>query len=345
MRSRQLLPLASAISAVMLLVAMASFAAAEREHGARPPDSSISFAGGTITVEFDDDAFAASRADVMTWVRTSARAATAYFGRFPVAQASIRFRPIAGDRVTMGAAGGRPNPHIIVTMGRDTPARRLKRETLLVHEMVHLGVPDHDLRHLWLHEGIATYVEYVASAQAGVLPGSVVWAEFAREMPVGLPGTRDRGGLDGSRSEGRQYWGGALFCLIADIEIRKATGNRLGFQDTLRALQRQGGNLSRMWSLDRTFQIADAATGTTVLSDLYRTMGQRPYRPDLEALWRHLGIVGDGPTIGFDEAAPLAAIRRAITDKPSEPLLIAAPRLIHSAANGDSHYFRRDRGR
>jgi hypothetical protein len=321
------------IATALWLAATVLPAMAERRASTPAPGDTVSFAGGTISVDFDDRAFAVSRSDIMNWVRTSARAATAYFGRFPVPQARIRFRPVRGDQVTMGAAGGRPSPHIVVSMGRATTARSLRRETLLVHEMIHLGVPDHDIRHLWLHEGIATYVEYVASAQAGLLPSDRVWAEFMREMPVGLPGARDSGGLDGTSSETRRYWGGAMFCLIADIEIRKATGNRLGFQDTLRAMQRQGGNLSRMWSLERTFAVADAATGTTVLSDLYRSMGPRPYAPDLARLWRNLGVAGDGFRVSLDDDAPFAAIRRAITNRPSEPLLVAQPRLVNSAAS------------
>jgi len=33
---------------------------------------------------------------------------------------------------------------------------------------------------------------------------------------------------------GPHYWGGALFCLQADLEVRKRTGNAKGLQDALR---------------------------------------------------------------------------------------------------------------
>lgn len=304
--------------------------------GAPPaPDqpSIIHFAGGALRVDFNTADFSINRADLETWVRQSAQATAAYFGRFPVAYARIVFEPIRGDQVMLGQAVGRPEPRIVVTMGRRTTADTLRRESLLVHEMVHLGVPDHDIRHLWLHEGIATYVEHVARAQAGLTAPEHVWAELVRELPEGQPGGRDDGGLDDTPSEGRRYWGGALFSLLADIKIRRATDNRLGLQDALRALQRQGGNLARMWSLERTLKTADAATGTTVLTSLYARMGNRPHVTDLDRIWRELGVKVSRGRVTLDDTAPFAAIRRAITDRPSAPLLIAEPRLLRVVDN------------
>ena len=288
----------------------------------------IRFAGGVIRVEFSPADFAVSRAELHEWVRQSARATAAYFGRFPVPYVRVSFEPTRGDEVTMGRAVGRPEPRIVVTMGRRTSVQELAHESLLVHEMVHLAIPDHDIRYLWLHEGIATYVENIARAQAGLVPAREMWGELMRELPIGLPEPRDASGLDGTRSDGRRYWGGALFCLLAEIEIRKSTGNRLGLQDALRALQRQGGNLSRLWTFERTLEVADRGTGTEALSVLYRQMGNRPHAPDLERLWRELGLSLDRGRVLLDDTAPLAAIRRAITERPSAPLLVATPKLL-----------------
>jgi hypothetical protein len=323
---------------------LAVFASAERAGRAVAPASAVAsapsqtapgdsgglvhFAGGTIRVEYNPAGFALSRAELHEWVRQSARATTAYFGRFPVSYARITIEPTRGDRVTQGRAAGRPEPHIVVTLGRQVTASTLAQESLLVHEMVHLAVPDHDIRYLWLHEGIATYVENVARAQAGLTSAQDVWSELVRELPEGLPDAREPGGLNDTRSDGRRYWGGALFCLLADIEIRRATGNRSGLQDALRALQRQGGNLSRLWTLERTLDVADRGTRTGVLATLYKQMGTRPYIPDLQRLWRDLGVRLEGSRVVLDDSAPLAAIRRAITEAPSAPLLVAAPRLV-----------------
>ena len=59
--------------------------------------------------------------------------------------------------------------------------------------------------------------------------------------------------------------------------------------------------------------IADAGTGTHVLAELYARMKETPEEVDLTALWRELGVLSANGKVSFDETAPLAAIRRAIT--------------------------------
>jgi len=44
-----------------------------------------------------------------------------------------------------------------------------------------------------------------------------------------------------------------------------------------------------------------------------------PVDVDLAHLWTQLGVKTDGGTITFDDGAPLAAIRRAITDRHAPP--------------------------
>jgi hypothetical protein len=41
--------------------------------------------------------------------------------------------------------------------------------------------------------------------------------------------------------------------------------------------------------------------------------------PDLDALWRELGVQPRGGGVSFDDDAPLAAIRAAITRTPTSP--------------------------
>jgi hypothetical protein len=53
-----------------------------------------------------------------------------------------------------------------------------------------------------------------------------------------------------------------------------------------------------------------------VLADLYDKMRAQPYAPDLDALWRELGVVVRHGRVTFDDRAPLAPIRQAITAKP-----------------------------
>src|SRR5437764_372113 len=80
------------------------------------------------------------------------------------------------------------------------------------------------------------------------LQATEIWQAMLREMPQGLPEAGDRG-LDYTDTWGRKYWGGAMFCLLADIEIRKATGNKLGLRDAMRGVIAAGGNHEQDWPI------------------------------------------------------------------------------------------------
>jgi hypothetical protein len=50
-----------------------------------------------------------------------------------------------------------------------------------------------------------------------------------------------------------------------------------------------------------------------VLTRLHDQWGSKPVTPDLDALWRDLGLRFGGGSLEFDATAPLAAIRASIT--------------------------------
>jgi len=124
-------------------------------------------------------------------------------------------------------------------------------------------------------------------------------------------------GLDHTHTWGRTYWGGALFCLLADVRIHERTRNHKGLEDALRAINRGGGNISEDWDIQKALALGDKATGATVLRDLYKEMRDKPAPVDLEQLWTKLGIAMKDGTVAFNDKAPEASIRRAITAPPS----------------------------
>jgi hypothetical protein len=127
----------------------------------------------------------------------------------------------------------------------------------------------------------------------------------------GLPQPGDRG-LDHTPTWGRTYWGGALFALLADVEIRRRTQNRLGLPDALRAILATG-NIETSSELPPVLEIGDRATGVPVLAELYGRMKDAPSPVDLDGLWRDLGVRVNGGRAVLDDAAPLAATRPTIT--------------------------------
>jgi hypothetical protein len=81
----------------------------------------------------------------------------------------------------------------------------------------------------------------------------------------------------------------------------------------LQAILKGTGGYGFDRNIDDVLRIGDAATGTRVLADLYQRVKSTPQVPDLELLWSRLGVPADPKTQPFDDHAPLAAIRIAIT--------------------------------
>ena len=279
------------------------------------PKTDLEVPGGVIHVGFAPGEIALPKDKVLGWVRTSAKAVATFYGRFPVSELKLLIVPVSGPRVRGGTTWGYRGAAIRVMFGSDAGENDLRRDWVMVHEMVHLALPDMAERHGWLSEGLAVYIEPIARVQAGDLTAAEIWQAMMRDMPQGLPQAGDRG-LDNTDTWGRRYWGGAMFCLLADIEIRKSTGNRLGLQDAMRGVVAAGGNHEQDWPIARVLAAADKAVGVDVLTRLHNEMGSKPVTPDLAALWRDLGLRQRGEALEFDDAAPLAAIRKAITTRP-----------------------------
>lgn len=289
----------------LLLVAFVAQAADE------PASRTIEAEGASVHVDFQSMDFTHGTAPIVTWIEHSMRIVARYYGQFPAKQLRIRVSARDGSRVRNGTTFGTAVPFIRLQLGRDVTADELHDDWVLVHEMVHLALPEVGDDHLWLTEGLSTYVEGIARVHAGDLPAERVWAEQVRSMPNGLPGPGDQG-LDHTHTWGRTYWGGALFCLLADVEIRKKTKNRFGLRDAMRAVLRASGGVAFEMPVDRIMKVGDQATGTSVMQDLYAQMKDKPVSPDLAELWKQLGIRARGDSVEFQDDAPLAATRKAI---------------------------------
>ena len=231
----------------------------------RLPGTDLEIGGGTIHVAFAPGEIVLPREKVLDWIRISAKAVSTYYGRFPVHSLKLLLVPVDGPRVRGGTTWGYRGAAIRVLIGRDSSEDDLRHDWVMVHEMVHLALPDLDDRYAWLSEGLAVYIEPIARVQAGDLPAREIWQAMMRDMPKGFPQAGDQG-LDNTDTWGRKYWGGAMFCLLADIEIRKATGNKLGLQDAMRGVIAAGGNHEKDWSIERVLSTADKAVGVDVLT-------------------------------------------------------------------------------
>jgi hypothetical protein len=301
-----------------LLKAVKSIEAAE---AFQPPwrqpvasSQTLTIGGATLTIDLGPGNLDLPHDAIILWVRRAAEAVTKYYGQFPIASPRVLILPSSGSGVhngtTWGNVGGSP-AFTRIRVGEHTTSNQLHDDWMMTHELLHTGLPSLPEQNHWLEEGIAVYVEPIARVQAGQLTQERVWADMIRDMPQGNPAEGDRG-LDHTPTWARTYWGGAGFCLLADIELRKQTQNRKGLQQALQAINAAGGTIDHDWPIDRTLAIADKATGTEVLSALYKKMSNDPVPIDFGTLWRELGVTLANNTITFETKAPFAQIRQAI---------------------------------
>jgi hypothetical protein len=263
------------------------------------------------SVEFTPGSYKLPRSVYSQWIEKSAAAVTQYYGRFPVPHLVVRVLSTAGDDVGYSSADNEDGtPVIELRVGRDITASDLLRSWECTHEMVHLAFPLVDDDDKFVAEGMATYIEPIARLQIHDLSRTKVWGDLYKNFPRGL--SEHPQGFRNARTFSSIYWGGALFCLLADIEFRTKTNNKIGLQQALSAVPQHGGTITSDYSAADALRVADSAAGVAVLIPLYKRFHDEPIEIDLASLWKKLGVSKVDDRIIFDESAPLASIRRAI---------------------------------
>src|ERR1700692_2755488 len=323
--------LQAVLSRFQIFVVLLALLATSCSLGARSPQmtSTLIVGGSHIAITVDAGKLQVPQANTIAWVQPAAESVAGYYGRFPVPHLTLRIMPFSGHGVRHGMTFGMRGGFIKIGLGSDTTRAELMNDWMLTHEMIHLAFPSVADEHHWIEEGISTYVEPIARIRASHMKEEQMWADLIRDMPKGQPQAGDEG-LDRTHTWGRTYWGGALFCFNADVEIRRQTQNKKGLQDALRGILDAGGNITNDWDLAETFKIGDKATGVTVLTDLYNKMKDHPLPVDLQEKWKQLGIQWDGSAVHLRDDAPEAAIRRAITGAAS-PASPSADASVHYA--------------
>jgi hypothetical protein len=299
------------LAILLLMLAGSVHAAAPRIEIIGEHESAFEIGGARIEVEIRDRVLRAKKQLLLDWVLYSAQTVTTYYGRFPVDSARITLQVSGGHAVRFGQAFGGHSPGVRVVVGENVTEQALRRDWIMVHELVHLAMADVPHANRWWLEGLATYVESVARAHSGHLGEAFIWRNFIERMPQGLPQNGDRG-LDRTPTWGRTYWGGAMFCLLADVEIRRLSGNRRSLRDALRGVLEDGYSMHTSTTPMQIFESGDRATGVSVLVPMYQAMKTDPYPVDLDKLWSDLGVSVENDAIVYDDDAPLAHIRKAL---------------------------------
>lgn len=301
-----------ATAIAMAIGGRCNHAAAQKPPSAAAQPTIVEFevADARLELQFEAAFEAPARAAVAQAVRRAAAAVAEWLGRFPVPELDIQIGPAVGTGLVGGTAFPDPMPWLRLRASPLVDDSSMRDDWVLVHELIHLALPQLPPAQRWFHEGVATYGEAMIRTRAGWVAEAALWAGFVRGMPLGQPLDGDRG-LDRTPTWARTYWGGALLCLQADLRWRRA--GAAGLRQALQGVLAAGGSYRVAWPLQRVLAVADAAVGGQVLADLHAEHGLAARTIDLGALWAELGVqpLPDGG-VRLSEAASARQLRQSL---------------------------------
>lgn len=256
------------------------------------------------------------QAPVRRWLRSAARAQRQLFREPRGPRPLLLLVPEPGRRELFGYVVRGGGPTVTVLMPRDPADETLREDWTLVHELVHVGLPDVRREDAWFYEGVATYYTYLLRARVGLISEERAWANlfdgFARGAAhvTGNTLEHDSRRMHELSAYWRVYWAGAAFVTDAEIELGKR--NR-SFDDAMRELSRcclEREHESAMHLLGHL----DEWLGESLLVPLGEAHLQRTGFPDMQRFAEWFGVRTTGvDSCAFDEAARGAGMRHALS--------------------------------
>ena len=134
----------------------------------------------------------ATRPAIVDWVKRTAEAEANYWHGFTADQMLVGLVPMPRSGVGFGRTQPGGGVTIMVEVGDDDRPRRLFNDWVLVHELIHSGMPFIRGRGTWFMEGSATYIEPIIRARAGWKTEEEVWQRVGDDMPQGERRVRAR---------------------------------------------------------------------------------------------------------------------------------------------------------
>jgi hypothetical protein len=269
-----------------------------------------------------------ARTRLLGWLAGVGGAALSAYGHLPQPDVQVLVVPVGRGReaVAFGQSTRGQGQGLTLFVDPAQPAAAFARDWIAVHELAHLMHPYLGDRGAWLAEGLATYYQNVLRARAGLIPPAAAWAELddgwrrgRRETRGDLPLDEASAQMDERRDFQRVYWSGAAYWLEVDLALRRAGAKRTSLDEALRRFAACCLPGDRRWPPDAFVARLDALTGSTVFTTTFARYRTRRDFPDLAPAYAALGLARDGDNVRLDDAAPDAAIRRAIMREAAQP--------------------------
>ena len=293
----------------------------------------VDVAGARFRIARLDDGRAP--AQFTSWLRASADAVAAVMGRYPLAFVNVVVVPThvtqpivvgffsrgGGATATFFVGEGAPD---IVDADLDATGR-----WALTHELSHPLLPPVKSEDAWLNEGLATWHQDLLARRAGLLKDDAAyWRELVRGLRTGAATAADdkltladaSARMFETGAYQHAYFGGVAVMLLAEVEAQK---DGASLDDLVRALRTAHPVDDRprpAAELLASVTEGKGAVAARAVLAAYATHRRETFPSTADAL-ASLGVRVDlDGSIALDDAAPLAAIRKRIT----QPLGTAA---------------------
>ncbi len=264
---------------------------------------------------------AEQRATLRGWVERALAATATGYGELPLPQVQIVLFAGNGRGRAVGfgqSLRGQGNA-VHIQVDANAGAAALDADWTAVHEFSHWAHPYLGDDGAWLAEGLASYWQYVLRARAGVLTPQQAWAGLDAGFGRGRSTADDSltlgelsQAMHARRAYYAVYWSGAAFWLTADVELRRASGGRIGIDTALQRFHACCLQRKREWGAEEFVSKLDALIGSEVLRRNFREFSARRGFLPLDPLYARLGLRRDGDALQLVDGAPDAAIRDAI---------------------------------
>lgn len=166
--------------------------------------------------------------------------------------------------------------------------KELKADWTAAHELSHLLIPYLGKRNAWFAEGFASYMQYQVMHSMGTITDQEMQTRYQEKIERAatrydmddMPFTEAAGELVARRDYPTMYWGGALYFLQVDTNLRRQS-------QSVPAVLREFLECCRM-RVDRMNALVselDRLSGSELFSKQIETMRTSPGFPDESDIW------------------------------------------------------------
>lgn len=166
---------------------------------------------------------------------------------------------------------------------------------VVAHELLHFwngqSLAPADAREEWFKEGVTDYLTVMTMARNGLVDRAYVRqflenlarGQMVARMGLGLKGTVQEAAQDKHKNWLLVYGGGSVAALAVDVELRRASGGKVGLPDLMLALYAEFGVEGKRYGHDDIVRVARQVSG-------------QDFGPLLDKIVRSEAMPDQGPT-------------------------------------------------